>query len=122
MSQTAQLHDDTRHVDTDEFRDWCDRQAKLSRSMTARVIMDDGETIRFRIREGEGGAPEDIVLIKGDGTDTIRFEKGDDVKVFHAHRRDITLHEKTLIVRHESGAEMYRAGTGTPNKRGPFPV
>lgn len=93
---------------------------ELSRSSTARIIVDDGELIRFRIREE--GTPEDIIFRRGRGTDIIRFEKGDNVKQFHSHRREATLHEKTLIIRHESGDEMYRAGTGTRNQRGPFPV
>jgi len=111
---------DARRFDMNAFRSWCERQAELSRSMTARVIVDDGETIRFRIREED--TPEDIVFVRSDSTDTIRFEKGDETKQFHAHRRGVTFHDKTLIVRHESGQEMYRAGTGTRNKRGPFPV
>ena len=111
---------ESRRFDIDAFRSWCDRQAELSRSTTARTIVDDGKTIRFRIREE--GTPEDIVFMRSDNTDTIRFEKGDKTKQFHAHRRGVTFHDKTLIVRHKSGQEMYRAGTGTRNKRGPFPV
>ena len=118
--KAKQAAPDTHRFDMNAFRSWCDRQTELSQSTTARVIVDDGETIRFRIREE--GTPEDIVFIRSDNTDTIRFEKGDKTKQFHAHRRGVTFHEKTLIVRHESGQEMYRAGTGTRNKCGPFPV
>ena len=118
--EAKQATPDTQRFDMNAFRSWCGRQADLSRSTTARIIVDDGETVRFRIREE--GTPEDIVFIRSDNTDTIRFEKGDKTKQFHAHRRGVTFHDKTLIVRHKSGAEMYRAGTGTRNKLGPFPV
>ena len=107
-------------IKTDEFVDWCERQAEQSRSMTSRIIHDGDDKVRFRLREED--TPEDIVLIKGKEVDTIRFEKGDTTKQYHAHKRDITMHDKTLIVRHSSGAEMCRAGTGTKNKRGPFPA
>ena len=113
---------DSFRFDMNAFRSWCERQIELSRSTTSRVIVDDGETIRFRLREEPGTPAEDIVFIRSENTDTIRFEKGDVVKSFHAHRRGVTFHEKTLIVRHKSGQEMYRAGTGTRNKCGPFPV
>jgi hypothetical protein len=115
-------HADAHRFNINKFRSWCDRQKELSRSTTARIIIDDGETVRFRLREESGTPPEDIVFIRSENTDTIRFEKGDSVKSFHAHRRGVTFHEKTLIIRHKSGEAMYRAGTGTRNKRGPFPV
>ncbi len=108
-------------IDTDEFVAWCEKQADQSRSMTARVIVNDGDTVRFRIRESSERGPEDIVLIKGKEVDTIRFENGDNTRQFHLNRRDITLAEKTLLVK-DDGREICRAGTGTKNKRGPFPV
>lgn len=111
-----------RGIDPDEFRRWCEAQIETSRSMTARIITDTDEQIRFRIREGEGNPPEDIILLRGREVDTLRFKAGPDTRQFHSHRRDITFHEKTLIVRTRDGEEICRAGTGTKNKRGPFPV
>jgi len=89
--------------------------------MTARVISDTDDEIRFRIREEAGRGPEDIILHKGKEVDTIRFKRGDHTTQYHLHRRDVNLCEKTLLVKSD-GMEVCRAGTGTRNKRGPFPV
>lgn len=109
-------------VDANQFIEWCGRQIEQSRSNTSRIINNTDEEIRYRLREEPGDEPEDIVLIKGKSVDTIRFKRGEDTRQFHAHRREITFHGKTMIVRHSNGCEICRAGTGTKNKCGPFPV
>lgn len=115
-------HDPARRVDTETFVNWCEEQAEKSRSLTSRIIVNDEEMVKFRLREGE--VQDDIVLIKGDGADTLRFVRNGNVRQFHAHRRGFTFHDKTLIVRDGDvdGPEICRAGTGTRNQRGPFPV
>ena len=111
----------TRRVDTNQFIDWCEEQAEKSRSMTARYIGEYEDEYRCRIREER--EPEDVVLVKGNNVDTIRFEKGDDSRQFHGHRRDFEFHDKTLIVRdQDTGQRITSAGTGTRNRRGPFPL
>jgi len=111
----------TRRLDTEEFVSWCESQVDKSQSMTARIIVQDDDMVKFRIREDRERGPEDITLIKGKGTDTIRFEREDNKRQFHLHRRDVDLCDKTLLVKSD-GMEVCRAGTGTRNKRGPFPV
>jgi len=114
-----------RRIDVDKFREWCEKQIENSCSPTARIITDfnygDGDQIRFRIREEPGESPEDIVLIRGKEVDTLRFEKGENMRQFHAHRRDFTMTDKTLTVR-SHGREITRASTGTKGRRGGFPV
>lgn len=124
MSATTQTMPDggPNRINTNEFVQWCEDQIGKSRSTTSRIIANNDDEIRFRLREEPGDDPEDVILIKGKSVDTIRFKRGDVSRQFHAHRREITLHDKTLIVRHSSGDEICRAGTGTKNKRGPFPV
>lgn len=107
-------------IDREAFEAWAERQMEQSRSPTSRIIKADDEGVRYRLREE--GVPEDIVLLHGREVDTLRFEKGDDVRQFHAHRREFTFHGKTLIVRQPDGAEICRAGTGTRKRRGPFPL
>lgn len=108
-------------LDTDEFIDWCERQAENSRSSTARYIGEHEGEHKCRIREEK--PPEDIVLVKGKNVDTVRFEKGDESRQFHLHRRDIELHDKTMIVRDKkTGKRITSAGTGTRKRRGPFPL
>jgi len=111
---------DDRRIDRDAFREWAEEQMPKSRSTTARIIVDDEDQIKFRIREED--EPEDIVVIDAGGADYIRFTKGDEHRQFGAHRRDVTFHDKTLIVRTEDGREICRAGTGTKTRKGPFPV
>ncbi len=111
----------TRRLDTDEFVAWCEAQIDNSRCMTARVIVNNDEMAKFRIREDNERGAEDITLIKGKNTDTIRFERGEKTRQFHLHRKDVDFGEKTLMVKAD-GVEVCRAGTGTRNKRGPFPV
>lgn len=93
---------------------------------TARIIVngevDGTEMVKFRIRESVRDNPEDVILIKGREVDILRFESGSESTQFHIHKRDVTFHEKTLIVRTTDGREICRAGTGTKNKRGPFPI
>jgi len=110
-----------RRLDTDEFVNWCEEQIDNSQSTTARVIVNNDEMAKFRIREDSDRGAEDITLIKGKNTDTIRFERNGNTRQFHLHRRDIDFGEKTLMVKSD-GMEVCRAGTGTRNKRGPFPV
>jgi hypothetical protein len=107
-------------IDTGEFVEWCEIQAEKSRSTTSRVIVNNDEQVKFRLREADD--IEDIILIKGKNVDTIRFEKNCESRQFHAHRRDFTFHDKTLIVRQPDGTEICRAGTGTRNKKGAFPL
>ena len=109
-----------RHMDKEQFVEWCKNQIPQSRSSTSRIIVNNDEMVRFRLREE--GTPEDIVLIRSRNVDTIRFEKGDEVRGFHSHRREFTFHDKTMIVRTKDGQEICRAGTGTRNKKGPFPL
>lgn len=109
-----------KRIDTEEFIAWCEQQAEQSQDSTSRIIVADDEMVKFRLREFD--SVEDITLVKGKNVDTIRFEKGGRSRQFHAHRRDITLHAKTLIVRAGDGQEICRAGTGTRNKKGPFPL
>ena len=91
--------------------------------MTSRIIADTDTKLRFRLREGERAHPEDIVLISEDSVDVLRFEHGDDARQYHAHRRDLRLCDKTLLVEdRRTGEVIARAGTGTRSKRGPFPV
>jgi len=120
-AQQARSVDDSRHIDTETFVEWCEAQIEKSRCTTSRIIVNNDDQIKFRLRESERG-PEDIVLLKGKSADTVRFVTTEDTRQFHAHKRDFTFHDKTMIVRHSSGAEMARAGTGTRNKRGPFPI
>jgi len=108
-------------IDREAFREWCERQTDYSRSPTARIIVIDEDTLRFRLRE-ETDDIADVVLMKGRDVDTIRFNRNGDVRQFHAHRREFTFGEKTLIVRDDDGREICRAGTGTKNRRGPFPI
>lgn len=111
----------TRRVDTDQFIDWCEEQSEKSRSSTARYIGEYEGEHRCRIREER--EPEDIVLAKGRDVDVIRFEKGDETRQFAGHRRDFEFHDKTLIVRDKkTGQRITSAGTGTRNRRGPFPI
>jgi hypothetical protein len=117
MQQTVATEN---RIDTETFVEWAEEQTEKSTSMTSRVIVSNDEMTRFRLREGN--SIEDIVLIKGKNTDTIRFEKDGQTRQFHAHRRNITFHDKTLIVRTKDGQEICRAGTGTKNKLGPFPL
>lgn len=109
-----------RRIDRDDFRDWAKAQIPQSRSTTARIIVDDEKRTKFRIREEH--PPEDIEVIDAGGADYIRFTKGDDRRQFAAHRKDVTFHDKTLIVRTKDGREVCRAGTGTRTRKGPFPV
>lgn len=110
-----------RRLDTGAFIDWCERQVDQSRSPTARYVGKHNNEHRCRIREE--GTPEDIVLVKGKDVDTIRFEKGDKVKQYHMHRRDVELHRKTMIIRDKkTGDRINSAGTGTKKRRGPFPL
>lgn len=124
----AEAHNDDaeNRIDTETFVEWCEQQAEQSMCLTARIIAngehEGRQIVRFRIRESVRDDPEDITLIKGKGTDTLRFKCGDDTRQFHLHRRNVTLHEKTLIVRAKDGEEICRAGVGTKNKRGAFPV
>jgi len=111
----------SRRLDTGSFVEWCEKQIENSRSSTARVIANDGDIVRFRIREETDRGPEDIVLIKTQDADLLRFERAEETRQFALHRRDVTLADKTLIVKTD-GLEVCRAGTGTRNKRGPFPV
>lgn len=111
---------DSKKIDTETFVAWCKEQSEKSRSMTSRIIVNNDEMVKFRLREGD--SIEDITLLKGENVDTLRFENEDEGTQFHLHKRDVTFHDKTLIVRHKSGQEMARAGTGTKNKKGPFPV
>ena len=116
-----QAQTQTRRLDTDKFVDWCEAQIDNSQCLTARVIVANDDMVRFRVREDSDRGAEDIVLIKGKNTDTIRFERGEETRQFHLHRRDIDFGDKTLMVK-SNGQEVCRAGTGTRNKRGPFPV
>ena len=108
-------------LDTEKFVEWCERQIENSQSTTARIIAHNDDKIRFRIRERSDRGPEDIVLTKGKQVDSIKFERGGETRGFHLHRRDVKLADKTLLVK-TNGEEMCRAGTGTRNKCGPFPV
>ncbi len=110
-----------RRLDRKAFLNWCERQADQSRSRTARIIRADDEAVRFRIREETERGPEDIILVKGKEVDIIRFERGETSQQFHLHRRDVKICDKTLIVQ-DGEYEICRAGTGTKNKRGPFPI
>ena len=114
MSQTS------RRVDLDAFRDWCEQQAEKSRDSTARLIVDGDDHIKFRIREHD--EIEDIELIRSKGADVLRFTSDSGSRQFMSHRREFTFHDKTLIVRADTGEEICRAGTGTRNKKGAFPV
>ena len=116
----SQADSPDKRIDTDAFVAWCEEQVKQSRSRTSRIIVNDDEMVKYRLREGD--SVEDIILLKGENTDTLRFDRDGEKRQFHAHRRDVTFHDKTLIVRHSSGEEMARAGTGTRNKKGPFPI
>jgi len=111
---------DEHRIDRDAFRDWCERQVDYSRSPTARIIVADADRLRFRIREDDD--VEDILLLKGRDVDTVRFEKNDESRQFHAHRREFTFHEKTLIVRQPDATAIVRAGTSAGRQRGAFPV
>ena len=111
----------SRRVDTETFVAWCESQIPKSQSTTARIIANNDEMVKFRIREDSDRGPEDITLIKGKSADVLRFERGGETRQFRSHRRDITFADKTLMVKSD-GMEVCRAGTGTRNKRGPFPV
>ena len=115
-----QTQTQTRRVDTDKFVDWCRAQIENSRSITSRIIANNDERVKYRIREGD--SVEDIELLKGKNVDSIRFMKDGETRGFHAHRRKFTFHDKTMIVRTKDGQEICRAGTGTRNKKGPFPL
>ena len=125
MATNQQTTSDNRktdwRLDTEKFVEWCEQQIKNSKAPSARIIAHNDEMIRFRIREQTDRGPEDIVLIKGKEVDSIKFERGEETRGFHLHRRDVKLADKTLLVKTD-GVEMCRAGTGTRNKRGPFPV
>lgn len=111
----------SRKIDTEQFVEWCQRQSEMSRSSTARYIVEYEGQHRCRIREEE--TPEDVVLVKGKNADTVRFEKEDKIRQFRAHRRDFEFHNKTLIVRDKKTEKrITSAGTGTRRRRGPFPV
>ena len=110
----------TRKVDADSFRDWCEAQIENSRDTNARFIVDSEDKIKFRIREFD--RVEDITLIRDNDADVLRFTAEGESRQFMSHRRKITFHDKTLIVRTKDGDEICRAGTGTKNKKGAFPV
>ena len=110
-----------RHLDAEKFVEWCENQIPQSQSPSARIIVNNDDMIRFRLRE-ESDYVEDIVVHKGREADSIRFEKNDEVRGFRSHRRSFTFHDKTMIVRTKDGQEICRAGTGTRNKKGPFPL
>jgi len=115
------MTDDTRHYDMAEFKNWCAEQIDNSRDMTARFIIDDEDHVKFRIREASG--VEDIEFIREENTDVLRFSSERGTRQFMSHRRTVTFHDKTLIVRTgDDGQEICRAGTGTANQKGPFPV
>lgn len=109
-----------RTLDANKFVDWCEAQTEHSRSTTSRIIVYNDDQVKYRLREGDD--IEDITLIKCDETDIIRFTKNGESRQFMAHKRNFTFHDKTLIVRTRDGHEICRAGTGTRNKKGPFPV
>jgi len=111
---------DARRFDVSAFRDWCESQIDTSQSMTARFIIDDDDHLKFRIREASG--VEDIELIREDGADILRFSSERGTRQFMSHRRTVTFHDKTLIVRTDDEQEICRAGTGTRKQKGPFPV
>jgi len=118
------MPEDCRRIDREEFIAWCEEQTEKSRSLSSRLITRSEEKVHFRLREGEreDGAPEDIVLVDAGDADLLKFIHGDDHRQFASHRRKVTFHDKTLIVRSEEGDEICRAGTGTRQTRGPFPV
>jgi hypothetical protein len=115
-------------IDHEEFVEWCERQMPRSVSPTTRFIVKNDAKVKFRIRE-ERDAVHDIVLIKGDEADTIRFEssgrgvEGRDTerRQFHTHKRNIRFAEFTLIVETEDGREICRAGTTSAKRLGAFP-
>ena len=124
VTETA---DDMR-IDRDAFVEWAERQLPRSISTTARIIKNDEDEVRFRLRE-ERDAVHDIILHKGREADMIHFEAsdiGDDEverRSFSVHRRNIRLTDKTLIVETKEGREICRAGTyDSRSRRGAFPI
>jgi hypothetical protein len=113
-------NDSERRYDAAALREWCEAQIDKSRDTTARFIIDDDDHMKFRIREASG--VEDIEFIREDGVDVLRFSSERGTRQFMSHRREVTTHDKTLIVRAGDGQEICRAGTGTSKRKGPFPV
>lgn len=111
------MNEENRHIDVEEFVEWCESQAEMSISSTARYIGEHDGVHTCRIREE--GVPEDIQLVKSKGADSIRFKK---MKQYRLSRREVEFHDKTMIIKdRKTGKAMTRAGTGTKDRRGPFP-
>lgn len=126
MASESQHATAEHRFDVDAFVDWAERQADKSRCATARMICSgytDGnkELWKFRLRESERDAPEDVTLIRGRSCDVIRFEYSDEQVQYQANRVNVTFHDKTLKVT-KYGETVCSAGTGTTNRRGPFPL
>jgi len=120
--------------DLDAFIAWAESQMETSNDPFARFIckeyeMDNGNKMwKFRLRESCRDSCEDIMLIRGDSTDTIRFDFGVDTRQFHAHRRNLRFTDRTLKVMTDGSTAckpnttICTAGTTTTHMRGPFPL
>jgi hypothetical protein len=126
MASESQHADAEYRFDVDAFVDWAEAQVDKSRCATARMIctgytVGDKELWKFRLREAERDAPEDVTLVRSGNCDVIRFEYDDEQVQYQANRVDVTFHEKTLKVT-KYDETVCSAGTGTTNRRGPFPL
>jgi len=111
----------------DTFISWAESQTETSNDGLAQFMfkeyeMDNGNKMwRFRLRETCRSNPEDIVFIRGDSVDTIRFEFGDSSRQFHAHKRNLRFTDRRLKVMTD-GVTVCTAGTTKTSQRGPFPL
>jgi len=115
-------------IDAEKFVEWAERQTENSQCVNARLISNGYEQencveYHLRLRESIRDSPEDIVLLKTESADAIRFEYGSEVRQFLAHRRKIEFTEKTISVKTKDGKHtICTAGTGGRRQRGPFPL
>jgi hypothetical protein len=113
--------------DLDAFVAWAESQMETSNDPFARFIckeyeMDNGNKMwKFRLRESCRDSCEDIMFIRGDSVDTIRFDFGGDTRQFHAHKRNVRFTNQRLKVKVD-GTTLCTAGTNDTSQRGPFPL
>ena len=113
--------------DLDAFISWANdqidmRDDPLTRFTRKGYEMDNGnKTWKFRLRETSRGNNENIIFIRGDSVDTIRFEFGDSIRQFHAHKRNLRFTDRRLKVMTD-GVTVCTAGTTKTSQRGPFPL
>lgn len=111
----------------DRFVSWAEDQIENGTDPNARFVarsmeIDNGNKIwKVWLRVAARNTPEEIVFIRGDEVDTLRFNCGDETRQFHSHKRDVSFSERTLKVQTD-GITICEAGTTSTGRRGSFPV